>query len=307
MLDVRYLKVDQVLFEYIECDEGVYIYNTNNERMVQSTIDMINYLKEYKSGDSTNDPAIDNFIFGAGKRKLLDIKLKGFSISKSFFLVFFKFMDATIITKIRFAFTLIGVILLPFFFQKELIVYFTEMKRVDWRTLVVVYVGQLLITMIHELGHYYYYQKYISSNQFRFGFLLRYFFLFMFYTNVNFIEQLSKKKQLKIMIGGIQIQMMISGILCLIMLVNSSRILILLFFLNSFNILINLLPFIKTDGYWIVNLLIDSQDYMSSFKSWIKKEKKDIRLVEILLSLANIVIIFFIILMGAIQLIQLFF
>ena len=50
MLDVRYLKVDQVLFEYIECDEGVYIYNTNNERMVQSTIDMINYLKEYKSG-----------------------------------------------------------------------------------------------------------------------------------------------------------------------------------------------------------------------------------------------------------------
>lgn len=55
MLDVRYLKVDQVLFEYIECDEGVYIYNTNNERMVQSTIDMINYLKEYKSGDSTND------------------------------------------------------------------------------------------------------------------------------------------------------------------------------------------------------------------------------------------------------------
>ncbi|MFG5486058.1 hypothetical protein ACFJX2_14095, partial [Enterococcus faecalis] len=96
----------------------------------------------------------------------------------------------------------------------------------DWRTLVVVYVGQLIITMIHELGHYYYYQKYISSNQFRFGFLLRYFFLFMFYTNVNFIEQLSKKKQLKIMIGGIQIQMMISGILCLIMLVNSSRILI---------------------------------------------------------------------------------
>ncbi|MGH2037518.1 hypothetical protein [Enterococcus faecalis] len=169
------------------------------------------------------------------------------------------------------------------------------------------YVGQLIITMIHELGHYYYYQKYISSNQFRFGFLLRYFFLFMFYTNVNFIEQLSKKKQLKIMIGGIQIQMMISGILCLIMLVNSSRILILLFFLNSFNILINLLPFIKTGGYWIVNLLIDSQDYMSSFKSWIKKEKKDIRLVEILLSLANIVIIFFIILMGAIQLIQLFF
>lgn len=99
------------------------------------------------------------------------------------------------------------------------------------------------------------------------------FFLFMFYTNVNFIEQLSKKKQLKIMIGGIQIQMMISGILCLIMLVNSSRILILLF-LNSFNILINLLPFIKTDGYWIVNLLIDSQDYMSSFKSWIKKRKR---------------------------------
>lgn len=86
--------------------------------MVQSTIDMINYLKEYKSEDSTNDPAIDNFIFGAGKRKLLDIKLKGFSTSKSFFLVFFKFMDATIITKIRFAFTLIGVILLPFFSKR---------------------------------------------------------------------------------------------------------------------------------------------------------------------------------------------
>jgi putative peptide zinc metalloprotease protein len=306
MLDVRHLKVEQVLFEYIECDEDVYIFNTNNERMVQSTSEMIDYLKAYEAGNIANDPAIDNFIFGAGKRKLLEFKLKGFSISKTFFSVFLTFMDTPIIATIRHILTWIGIILLPLFFQRGLTGYFTEMERMDWKVLVVVYGSQLLITMIHELGHYYYYQKYITSDQFRFGFLLRYFFLFMFYTNVNFMDQLPKKKQLKIMLAGVQIQLMISGIICLMMMCTSSNVLTLLFFLNVFNILINLVPFIKTDGYWIINLLIGSQDYMNSFKAWIKREKRDIKRSEILLSLVNIVVIFYIVLTGVIKLIQMF-
>lgn len=307
MLDVRHLKVEQVLFDYIECDEDVYIFNTNNERMVQSTSEMIDYLREYEPGNNTNDPAIDKFIFGAGKRKLLEFKLKGFSISKTFFSVFLKFMDTPAATTIRLILTGLGILLLPLFFQRGLADYFTEMERIDWKVLVIVYISQLMITMIHELGHYYYYQKYIRSDQFRFGFLLRYFFLFMFYTNVNFMDQLSKKKQLKIMLAGVQIQLMISGIICLLMFCVSSRILTLLFFLNVLNILINMVPFIKTDGYWIINLLIGSQDYMSSFKSWLKREKKDIKRSEILLSLVNVSVIFYIILTGVIQLVQVFF
>lgn len=307
MLDVRQLKVEHVLFEYVQCDEEVYIYNTKNERMVKTTNEMIAYLETYEPDNNHNDPAIDKFIFGSGKRKFLEFKLKGFSIPKHFFSTFLNFMSSRYAFMLCKLFTLIGMLLLPIFLQKGFNSYTTRATEFNWLMLFGLYASQIAITMFHELGHYYYYQKYITSNKFRFGFLLRYFFLFMFYTNVNFMDHLSKRKQLKIMIAGVQTQLIISGILCTVMLFKTSDFLLMLFFLNLLNIVINLVPCIKTDGYWIINLLIGSEDYMLAFKKWIRRKNKSIKASELLLAMFNVVAITYVLINGLTQIIQIFF
>ncbi|MEI5994172.1 hypothetical protein [Candidatus Enterococcus mansonii] len=307
MLDVQRLKVQHVLFEYIQCNDDVYIFNTKNERMIKTTSEMIDYLETYELDNNQNDSAIDKFIFGAGKRKILEFKLKGFSIPKEFFSTFLNFMSSRYTLMLCKLFTLIGVILLPVFLQKGFNSYTVETTEFNGLMLFGLYVSQIVITMLHELGHYYYYQKYITSNQFRFGFLLRYFFLFMFYTNVNFMDHLSKRKQIKIMIAGVQTQLIISGILCTVMLFKTSDFLLMLFFLNLLNIFINLVPVVKTDGYWIINLLIGSEDYMLAFKHWVRRENKSIKGSEFLLAIFNVGVIICILVNGLTKIIQIFF
>ncbi|MBO0441059.1 hypothetical protein [Candidatus Enterococcus ikei] len=307
MLDVQQLKVQHVLFEYVQCNEEVYIFNTKNERMVKTTNEMIVYLETYEPDNNHNDPLVDKFIFGAGKRKFLEFKLKGFSIPKQFFSTFLYFMEFKYTSILCKLFAIIGVLLLPIFLQKGFNSYTAGTAEFSWLMLFGLYVSQIVITMLHELGHYYYYQKYISSNKFRFGFLLRYFFLFMFYTNVNFMDHLSKRRQLKIMMAGVQTQLIISGILCTAMLFKTSEFLLMLFFLNLLNIVINLVPFIKTDGYWIINLLIGSEDYMLAFKNWIRRTNKSIKGSELLLALFNVAVITYVLVNGLKQIIQVFF
>lgn len=307
MLDVYQLKVQHVLFEYIQCDEEIYIFNTENDRMVKTTGEMITYLETYKPDNTHNDLAIDKFIFDAGKRKFWEFKLKGFSIPKRFFSTFLHFMEFKYTSILCKLFAIIGVLLLPIFLQKGFNSYAVGTTEFSWAMVLVLYVSQIVITMLHELGHYYYYQKYITSNKIRFGLLLRYFFLFMFYTNVNFMDHLSKRKQLKIMIAGVQTQWIINGVLCIVMLFKTSEFLLLLFFLNLLNIVINLVPFIKTDGYWIINLLIGSDDYMLSFKNWIRKKNKSIKGSELLLATFNIVVITYVLVNGLTRIIQIFF
>ncbi|CEY40259.1 Uncharacterised protein [Streptococcus pneumoniae] len=58
-----------------------------------------------------------------------------------------------------------------------------------------------------------------------------------------------------------------------------------------------MMPFLKLDGYWIINQMIDSEDYMNSFKQFIFKRQK-IKSSELLLGLVNCILIATVILSG---------
>ncbi|MGQ0441067.1 hypothetical protein ACT4UT_33110, partial [Bacillus sp. B-TM1] len=59
----------------------------------------------------------------------------------------------------------------------------------------------------------------------------------------------------------------------------------------------NMMPFLKLDGYWIINQMIGSEDYMNSFKQFIFKRQK-IKSSELLLGLVNCILIATVILSG---------
>ena len=58
-----------------------------------------------------------------------------------------------------------------------------------------------------------------------------------------------------------------------------------------------MMPFLKLDGYWIINQMIGSEDYMNSFKQFIFKRQK-IKSSELLLGLVNCILIATVILSG---------
>ncbi|TFJ44234.1 hypothetical protein CKN80_07825 [Carnobacterium divergens] len=307
MINIRQLKVENVLFEYITEDRSIYIFNTNNDRMVKTTDEMIEYLEDYQIADETNDPAVDKFIFDKRKKRPFELKFARVSVEKRFFSKIFRLFDTLYFRLFMGIAALVGFVLLPLFLADGATSYMNNSLHLDWKGAVMIYLGQLIITTFHELGHYYYYQKYINSEKFRFGILLRYFFLFLFYTNVNFIDRLPKKQQIKILFAGVQVQASVNGVLLFIMLFVQSPFLLSLFFINLINIIINLVPFLKTDGYWVVNLMIGSDDYMRSFKNWITRKKTTIKFSELLFSTINIICIAYILFSGSYQLIRLIF
>lgn len=307
MINIRQLKVENVLFEYITEDRNIYIFNTNNDRMVKTTDEMIGYLEDYQIADETNDSAVDKFIFDKRKKRPFELKLARFSVENRHFSKIFRLFDTLYFRLFMGITALAGFVLLPLFIADGATSYMDNSLHLDWKGAVMIYLSQLIITAFHELGHYYYYQKYINSEKFRFGILLRYLFLFLFYTNVNFIDRLPKKQQIKILLAGVQVQASINGMLLFSMLVVQSPFLLSLFFINLINIIINLVPFLKTDGYWVMNLMIGSDDYMRSFKNWITRKKETIKFSELFFSIINILCIVYILLSGTYHFISLIF
>src|SRR5699024_8350665 len=106
----------------------------------------------------------------------------------------------------------------------------------------------------------------LSPKSIGFGF---YFFMPMMFVNLTDAWVLSKSARVKINLAGITMQMVINMVLyiCLLFVPNIFIIGIInkLMLVNTIIILLNLIPFFKFDGYWILsdlsripNLLIES-------------------------------------------------
>lgn len=129
----------------------------------------------------------------------------------------------------------------------------------EFLQLVIIYFLLFFILLIHELGHI----AASSTEKLKpqgIGFGL-YFFMPMMYVNLTDAWTLSKKAKIKINLGGITTQMLIN--LALLMFLNiSSNTFILgivykLLVVNTSIILINLIPFFKFDGYWILSDIVE--------------------------------------------------
>lgn len=297
MLSIQNLTVEHIKFEYLISDTNLYLLNTENNRMIKTSLEMLEYLENYEFNNEENDPNIDNFIFGPKKRKLSDFHLKEFQLKKSKLDGVINCVSNKYVKIIFILLIVFGICTFPYFFKEFLTSSISSELQISWSVSLGLFVCQLLITCIHEFGHYYYYQKYVQSEKLQVGVLLRYIFMPMFYTNVNFMEQLNKKKQIKIIIAGVSAQLVVNGLLSILLFATMNRMVFLLFFINIFNILMNLIPFLKMDGYWLINIVIGSEDYMKAFKSFLL-EKKRIKISEFILGSVNSMIILWVLIIG---------
>jgi putative peptide zinc metalloprotease protein len=105
-----------------------------------------------------------------------------------------------------------------------------------------------------------------------FGF---YHFFPVFYVNLNESWRLKKDKRTIINLSGIYIQLIIGMFLTVFMVFfNENRLLLSIFKTNFYIILLNLNPFLKFDGYWVLSDLLEENNLLKTSNNLIKEKFK---------------------------------
>jgi len=130
--------------------------------------------------------------------------------------------------------------------------------------IVITYILLFFILLIHELGH-------IAASSVErlkpqgIGFGL-YFFMPMMYVNLTDAWILSKSAKTKINLGGITTQMLVNLILFAILNILDNTFILgvidKLLIVNNSIILVNLIPFFKFDGYWILSDFVETPNLL---------------------------------------------
>jgi len=147
-----------------------------------------------------------------------------------------------------------------FLFNNQTIVHFAD--KIIWCCSI------FFILILHELGHSFSAQRYgVNSNDIGVGLYL---FFPVFYINLGEIWKLSSFKRIIINLSGIYFQLIIGFILSILFIVYENIIFVNLFFSNFLIILVNLNPFIKFDGYWILSDIMNEKNLSKKSNSAIK-------------------------------------
>ncbi len=126
----------------------------------------------------------------------------------------------------------------------------------------------LFILLLHEIGHSVSAKKYgINCKEIGVGIYL----IFpVFYINIGESWKLDKSKRLVINLGGIYFQLIIGVGLIVLNYFLENRIITHLFFSNFIIVILNLNPFIKFDGYWIISDILNVKNLSKKSNSVIK-------------------------------------
>lgn len=206
MKEVNNLNVCNVNLEY-HIDDYVYIYNPKNERMIQADQNTLEYLRSYNTETSEKVEGLERFLHGKKKYNLLNFKLLKLSISTKGFETLYKIENIKIFKYLFVCLLLFFAITFPVVVKKGYTIFNSGAMNFNVYHLIYIYVAQLFIVSFHEFSHYYTYRKYIRSDKMRFGIIIRYFFLLLFFTNVNYMRTLDKRKKIAIMLSGVMGQM----------------------------------------------------------------------------------------------------
>ncbi|MBE7129462.1 peptidase M50, partial [Bacillus mycoides] len=244
----------------------------------------------YNIETSEKVEGLERFLFGNKKPTLLNFRLRTFSVSTKGFETLYKIENIKVFKCLFLCLFIFFAITFPAVVKKGCTFFNSNATNFNIYHLIYIYVAQLFIISFHEFSHYYTYRKYIKSDKMRFGIIIRYFFLLLFFTNVNYMRTLDKRKKIAIMLSGVMGQMILGSLLAIMYLFSSSDVILYIYIANCIIILTNMMPFLKLDGYWVINLMIGSEDYMKSFKKFIFKRQK-IKSSELLLGLVNCILI----------------
>ena len=145
---------------------------------------------------------------------------------------------------------------------------FLNNKFLNTKESVIWFVCLLLILFLHEIGHSISAKKFgIKCNEIGFG---TYLIFPVFYVNLGESWKLERSKRIIINLSGIYFQLIIGTGLIILNYFVENKIIIHLFFSNLIIILINLNPFIKFDGYWILSDVIDVKNLSKKSNGIIK-------------------------------------
>lgn len=145
--------------------------------------------------------------------------------------------------------------------------------------IIISYLGLFIIILLHELGH--------ASASIKAGVTPRniglgfYTVLPVMYTDLTDAWKLKKESKIKINLGGIYIQLFLNLFLISAIIYSNNpavvNFAVHILFTNSFIIALNLVPFLKFDGYWIISDLLSIPNMIDLSNTKIKSlfVKKD--------------------------------
>jgi len=105
-----------------------------------------------------------------------------------------------------------------------------------------------------------------------------------FYIDLKDTWKLSRKDRIKVDLGGISFTLLLDLVLIIIFLITSSNVITLFLLLNKIILIFNFLPFLKTDGYWVITDLLGVVNLHKRIKRKLlnvlsaEKKKEELRL-----------------------------
>lgn len=138
----------------------------------------------------------------------------------------------------------------------------------------------LVILIFHEIGHSISAKGFnIDVNEIGFGL---YYIFPVLYVDLNQSWILKKKKRIIINLSGIYIQLLIGTLLVFISyFVNDKEVIMSIFKINFYIILLNLNPFFKFDGYWVLSDWLGENNLMKKSKDLVRAKFKTNKFKEL--------------------------
>lgn len=221
-----------------------------------------------------------------------NIKLKGFSIEIYLFssqVLNFLLKKINLLFQRKFyLFTLfINIIIFIKLYNNYIYINFLGYERI------LILLGIVGIMIMHELGHLVACNKY-EVNTGRIGIGL-YIFIPRVFVKIIDISRQSKVAKISIDFGGVYFQMIYNIILFILYYILNINIFLYLIAINTIFIFINILPFLKLDGFWIVTDFFEIKNIHYRFvKSYIesKNEKKYLKILLLIIYIFTLLLNF---------------
>lgn len=275
MNEVYSTDVNGKLIEMIKrSEDNYYIYNNYNNRTIMGNNEVFEFL--ISNNRVNSDDPLYNFIEKRKKFNILEFNIFSVSVNTNFINSVSSFAR---ITTNNFIVMFSLVITLAFIIFNNEFYDLNFLSSINiFLLLITIWGVELFLTTFHELSHFYYYQKFFKNPYARFGITIRYVSLFLFFTAVPFMHMINKKQKIKLILAGVKTQVTFSGILVLFLVLipnlQSSFLVKMIFLINLTMIVVNMIPFLKLDGFWYISTVLNTDNYMSYYKNMLLKKEK---------------------------------
>ncbi len=150
-----------------------------------------------------------------------------------------------------------------------------DFTPLNFQIVLVAYIAILIINAFHELAHAMV-CKAFGGNVHKIGLLFLYFSPVVYSDVSDSWRFTSRSQKIAVASAGIAFQLILTSIGLCLWLITSNAIIAYVVFANTMLALINLFPFIKLDGYWIVAHILNEPNLMSKSRELVLGKIRDL-------------------------------